>query len=82
MADETGNKKSRTSSTTRAHLTSTSFAALALRPQTLRGVSEILGYSLMTIVQQQTIPIALEGVDLIAKARTGTGKPSGGPCSC
>jgi hypothetical protein len=107
---EKANKKSRTSSTTRAHLTSASFSALGVHAKTLRAVSEVLRYEMMTVpcrrprvdmptaaarairgntqqvVQQQTIPTALEGVDVIAKARTGTGKQveplcTDGPCS-
>jgi ATP-dependent RNA helicase MSS116 len=34
----------------------------------------VMGYEQMTLVQEQTIPLALTGVDLLAKAKTGTGK--------
>ena len=64
----------RTSSTTLAHLSKTSFASLELSSSTHRAITEVLGYTQMTIVQQQTLPKALRGSDLIAKARTGTGK--------
>ena len=35
---------------------------------------QVLGYSTMTRVQEQSLPIALTGVDVLAKAKTGTGK--------
>ena len=68
------NVLSRTSSTTRAHLTSTAFATLRLREPTQRAVAEVLGYTTMTLVQEQTLAVALTGQDVIAKAKTGTGK--------
>ena len=68
------NPISRTSSTTRAHLTSVKFASLSISPLTKRAVAEILCYETLTAVQAETLPLALKGMDLIAKARTGTGK--------
>lgn len=68
------NEHSRTSSTTRAHLTSARFASLPLSAPTRRAVAEVLGYDTMTLVQEQTLPVALRGSDVIAKAKTGTGK--------
>ena len=68
------NPHSRTSSTTRAHLTDVAFASLPISPLTKRAVAEVLRYDKATAVQAQTLPVALEGHDLIAKARTGTGK--------
>ena len=70
----TANPISRTSSTTRAHLTETTFASLAISPLTKRAIAEIMCYQTLTAVQAETLPLALKGVDLIAKARTGTGK--------
>ena len=70
----TANPISRTSSTTRAHLTSVKFASLSISPLTKRAVAEILCYETLTAVQAETLPLALKGMDLIAKARTGTGK--------
>ena len=66
-----------TSSTTRAHLTSASFAALPLSAPTQRAIAEVLRYEQMTLVQEQTLPVALRGTDVIAKAKTGTGKTIG-----
>ena len=68
------NPISRTSSTTRAHLTSVRFAQLPISPLTKRAVAEVLCYETLTAVQAATLPLALKGEDLIAKARTGTGK--------
>jgi ATP-dependent RNA helicase MSS116 len=73
----TPNPLSRTSSTTRAHLTAAAFASLELSPSTMRAVKEVLGYENMTLVQEATLPTALTGRDVIAKAKTGTGKTIG-----
>ena len=68
------NPISRTSSTTRAHLTETTFASLPISALTKRAIAEVMRYQTLTKVQAETLPLALQGVDLIAKARTGTGK--------
>jgi ATP-dependent RNA helicase RhlE len=49
------------------------FPELGLRPELLKAVQEA-GYSSPTPIQQQAIPLALEGRDLIGLAQTGTGK--------
>lgn len=49
------------------------FAALGLDPDVVRAVHEV-GYEEPTPVQQQAIPILLEGRDLITQSQTGTGK--------
>src|SRR5690242_15639038 len=49
------------------------FAALGLVPELVRAVAEE-GYEQPTPIQQETIPLALEGRDLIGSAQTGTGK--------
>ena len=71
------NPTSRTSSTTRAHLTETTFASLPISALTKRAIAEILCYQTLTAVQAETLPLALQGMDLIAKAKTGTGKTMG-----
>jgi len=53
-----------------------SFADLGLIPQLLDAVRDA-GYSSPTAIQQQAIPLALNGRDLIALAQTGTGKTAG-----
>jgi superfamily II DNA/RNA helicase len=49
------------------------FEALGLSPAVLAGVRD-LGYSTPTSIQSQSIPIVLEGKDVIGASQTGTGK--------
>src|SRR6478609_8118266 len=49
------------------------FAKYKLHPALLRGVRE-LGFTRATAIQDQAIPPALEGKDLLACAMTGSGK--------
>src|SRR5207237_7400438 len=49
------------------------FTALGLAPELLRAVAEE-GYEQPTPIQQEAIPLALAGRDLIGSAQTGTGK--------
>jgi ATP-independent RNA helicase DbpA len=49
------------------------FAALALSPQMLANLTQ-LGYTQMTAIQAAALPPALLGKDLIAQAKTGSGK--------
>ena len=51
----------------------TTFNALALRPELAASV-EALGYKEMTPVQEHSVPPILLGRDVIAQARTGSGK--------
>ena len=53
-----------------------SFESLGLSAELLRAVSE-KGYDTATPIQQQAIPIILEGRDLMGGAQTGTGKTAG-----
>jgi ATP-independent RNA helicase DbpA len=50
-----------------------SFATLPLPPQVLENLRR-LGYAEMTPIQAASLPLALAGHDLIAQARTGSGK--------
>ena len=54
-------------------VTETAFDTLPLAPETLANLST-LGYLAMTPVQAATLPLALAGRDLIAQAKTGSGK--------
>lgn len=54
-------------------MTSTSFASLPLNPDFLANLDS-LGYKEMTTIQAQSLPSVLEGRDLIAQAKTGSGK--------
>ena len=65
------------SSTTQAHLTSTRFEQLPISPLTKRALHEVLGYETCTEVQAAAVPPALQGKDLVCKAKTGTGKTLG-----
>lgn len=49
------------------------FSELGLAPELLQSV-ERLGFEEATPIQEQTIPLALEGKDVIGQAQTGTGK--------
>jgi len=51
----------------------TSFDTLPLGPATLQNLQR-LGYTTMTPIQAASLPLALAGHDLIAQARTGSGK--------
>ena len=54
-------------------LTANTFAALSLAPALGRAI-DILGFTHMTPVQQHALPSLLAGKDVIAQARTGSGK--------
>jgi superfamily II DNA/RNA helicase len=49
------------------------FAQLALSPAALANLQQ-LGYTTMTPIQAASLPLALQGKDLIAQAQTGSGK--------
>ncbi|MHB8741925.1 MAG: DEAD/DEAH box helicase [Sulfuricaulis sp.] len=53
-----------------------SFSTLGLSAELLRAVAE-KGYSQATPIQMQSIPVILEGRDILAGAQTGTGKTAG-----
>ncbi|XP_009627713.1 DEAD-box ATP-dependent RNA helicase 31-like [Nicotiana tomentosiformis] len=56
-----------------SHLTETRFDKFPLSPLSLKGVKDA-GYETMTVVQEATLPAILKGKDVLAKAKTGTGK--------
>ncbi len=62
-----------TSPTTAAATASTDFSTLPLNPATLSNLIA-LGYTSMTPIQAAALPPALLGKDLIAQAKTGSGK--------
>ncbi len=53
--------------------TSTDFSSLKLRPELLPNLTS-LGYDVMTPIQAQSLPAVLAGRDVIAQAKTGSGK--------
>lgn len=56
-----------------ATVSSPAFSALPLSPAQLRNLSQ-MGYQTMTPIQAEGLPAILEGRDLIAQAKTGSGK--------
>jgi ATP-dependent RNA helicase DbpA len=54
-------------------LNSTSFDQLPLPPATVANLTQ-LGYTAMTPIQAASLPLALAGKDIIAQAKTGSGK--------
>ncbi|KAJ4897344.1 P-loop containing nucleoside triphosphate hydrolases superfamily protein [Raphanus sativus] len=56
-----------------SYLTKTRFDQYTLSPLSLKALNDA-GYETMTVVQEATLPIILKGKDVLAKAKTGTGK--------
>lgn len=54
-------------------MTTTSFSTLGLDAELLANLDS-MGYQAMTAIQAQSLPIMLQGTDLIAQAETGSGK--------
>lgn len=53
--------------------TSSTFSQLGLPPSLLKALDEV-GYETPSAIQAQTIPLLLEGRDVVGQAQTGTGK--------
>ena len=53
--------------------TLTTFAELGLAPDILRALDD-MGYATPTPIQEQVIPLAMQGGDILGAAQTGTGK--------
>ena len=49
------------------------FTELDLPPEVMRGLEKV-GFVDLTPVQEESIPLALQGSDVAAQAQTGTGK--------
>ena len=58
---------------TQKHLTATRFADFDLAPCLLQGL-QAAGFQQCTPIQAETIPLALDGIDVAGQAQTGTGK--------
>ncbi len=54
-------------------MTSTAFSSLPLTPEELANIQS-MGYQEMTPIQAQSLPVILKGKDLLAQAKTGSGK--------
>ncbi len=55
------------------HMTDTAFSSLPLQPSMLSNIAS-LKYEIMTPIQAQSLPAILRGKDLLAQAKTGSGK--------
>ncbi|CAH8281876.1 unnamed protein product [Eruca vesicaria subsp. sativa] len=69
-ADEPRNDNAKTSD---SYLSKTRFDQFPLSPLSLRAIKDA-GFETMTVVQEATLPVILKGKDVLAKAKTGTGK--------
>ncbi|XP_022158751.1 DEAD-box ATP-dependent RNA helicase 31-like [Momordica charantia] len=56
-----------------SYLSETRFDQCSVSPLSLKGIKDA-GYEKMTVVQEATLPLILKGKDVLAKAKTGTGK--------
>ncbi|KAL9251620.1 DEAD-box ATP-dependent RNA helicase 31-like protein [Drosera capensis] len=56
-----------------SYLSDTRFDQCPVSPKSLKAIRDA-GYERMTMVQEATLPFILKGKDVMAKARTGTGK--------
>ncbi|MBL4823238.1 MAG: ATP-dependent RNA helicase RhlB [Colwellia sp.] len=57
----------------KTHLTETKFADLNLAPQVVTGL-EAMGFQHCTAIQEQSLPILIQGTDIAGQAQTGEGK--------
>ncbi|XP_050237380.1 DEAD-box ATP-dependent RNA helicase 31-like [Mercurialis annua] len=55
------------------YLSESRFDQCSVSPLSLKGIKDA-GYEKLTVVQEATLPLILKGKDVLAKARTGTGK--------
>eukprot|EP00252_Welwitschia_mirabilis_P017941 TRINITY_DN40064_c0_g1_i1.p1 TRINITY_DN40064_c0_g1~~TRINITY_DN40064_c0_g1_i1.p1 ORF type:complete len:650 (+),score=117.42 TRINITY_DN40064_c0_g1_i1:134-2083(+) len=65
--------KTRVDANSESYLSQTKFDQFPISPLTLKATKDA-GYTSMTVVQAETLPVILEGKDVLAKAKTGTGK--------
>ncbi|KAF2324871.1 hypothetical protein GH714_020894 [Hevea brasiliensis] len=56
-----------------SYLSESRFDQCSISPLSLKGIKDA-GYEKMTVVQEATLPDILKGKDVLAKAKTGTGK--------
>jgi len=57
-----------------SHLSKTRFDHFKISPLSIKALHEVAGFDTMTVVQDATLPVILKGQDVLAKAKTGTGK--------
>ncbi|CAM8899652.1 unnamed protein product [Rhodiola kirilowii] len=75
LDQKVSNKSSSRSSSAQSesYLSESRFDQCSVSPKSLKAVKDA-GYENMTVVQAATLPLILKGKDILAKARTGTGK--------
>ncbi|KAL3536715.1 hypothetical protein ACH5RR_000081 [Cinchona calisaya] len=56
-----------------SYLSETRFDQCFISPLSIKALKDV-GYEKMTVVQEATLPVILKGKDVLAKAKTGTGK--------
>ncbi|XP_075519107.1 DEAD-box ATP-dependent RNA helicase 26-like isoform X2 [Primulina tabacum] len=56
-----------------SYLSESRFDQCSISPLSLKGIKDA-GFEKMTLVQESTLPVILKGKDVLAKAKTGTGK--------
>ncbi|KAJ6328779.1 hypothetical protein OIU77_010460 [Salix suchowensis] len=64
------------SSSSDSFMSETRFDQCSISPLSLKGIKDA-GYEKMTVVQAATLPAIVKGKDVLAKAKTGTGKNCG-----
>ena len=57
--------------------TTMAFASMGLSRESMRAISEVCKFTHATAVQDQTLPHITKGVDVLARAKTGSGKTVG-----
>ncbi|KAM6600243.1 hypothetical protein CsatA_019852 [Cannabis sativa] len=72
-ASAKGSAASSTVKSDSSYLSETSFDKFPVSPLSLKAIKDV-GYEKMTVVQEATLPLILKGKDVLAKAKTGTGK--------
>ena len=55
------------------HLTNTALASMPLSAATQKALATVMGLTFATNVQEACIPVALDGLDVVGQAKTGTG---------
>ncbi|CAK4666260.1 hypothetical protein LEN26_015103 [Aphanomyces euteiches] len=60
--------------TSSMHLSDVPVTTLAISDSSMRALRDVMHYKVLTKVQAATLPVILDGKDVLAKSKTGTGK--------
>jgi len=74
ISSETVQEEICTEQASTSHLTNVEFSSLNISEESKKAISTVLKYKYLTKVQEATLELVLSGGDVVAKARTGTGK--------